>query len=177
MLKWSERLKWLWPEHTGQGETPRRPQTDLRAVGCTRCPFRRLASRGCRLWTQGCEVTRRASRRCVSARANADACVSSNLTCPFISKSQPPNDAVSGNWFPLTCPPRYRDVDMCIHSFSLLGMQPFTLALFSDYLLGVRTAQGLLFFMSSSFYSWMNRFLSSVFSYTYWKVAHSVSFF
>lgn len=44
--------------------------------------------------------------------------VSSNLACPFISKSQPPNDAVSGNWFPLTCPPQYRDVDMCIHSFS-----------------------------------------------------------
>ena len=102
--------------------------------------------------------------------------VSSNLACPFISKSQPPNDAVSGNWFPLTCPPQYRDVDMCIHSFSLLGMQPFILALLSDYLLGVRTAKGLLFFMSSPFYSWMNKFLSSVFSYTYWKVAHSVSF-
>ena len=36
MLKWSEKLKWLLPKHTGKGETLGRHQTDSGAVGCTR---------------------------------------------------------------------------------------------------------------------------------------------
>ena len=159
MLKWSEKLKWLLPKHTGKGETLGRHQTDSGAVGCTRFSvFSAVSPQGD--GARGCRDAKSHAGLHGAAWMLGPILMLVSLATSLIHLSRNHDRQTTRCLGPDFLWPALRGAEMSTRAFirSPSWMQPFILPAFSDCLLCARTAQGVLLLIFLAFYSWMNDF-------------------